>query len=63
MGVIGVKWCDFVVWTEAEEANISVERVYFDVVFWTKQLLPKLKDFYVKASVPEIIARNLQIKL
>lgn len=63
MGVIGVKWCDFVVWTEAEEANISVERIYFDELFWNKQLLPKLKNFYVNAIVPEIIARKLQIKL
>lgn len=60
MGVIGAKWCDFVVWTEAKRDNISVERIEFDEHFWEAELLLKLRNFYLEEVVPEIVTRQLQ---
>ena len=42
MGVMGIKWCDFVVWTEAKKDNISIQRIEFDKHFGETELLPKL---------------------
>ncbi|XP_069125296.1 uncharacterized protein [Argopecten irradians] len=53
MGIIGLPWCDFVVWTGAECNNIFVERVQFDVEF-TTTMMPKLVAFYVEKIVPKL---------
>ena len=45
-------WCDFVIYTTKE---ISVERIYFDKVFWSSELLPKLVRFYDNCFAPEIL--------
>ena len=61
MGVIGVDWCDFVVWTEAKGVfkNIFVKRIKFDHSFWRNGMLPKLESFYTSTVVPEILTHKL----
>ena len=43
-------WCDFVLRTEKE---LHVERIHFNSTWW-KQQLPKLKQFYFEALLPEL---------
>ena len=43
-------WCDFVLHTEKE---LHVERIHFNSTWW-KQQLPKLKQFYFEALLPEL---------
>lgn len=40
MGIVGVEWCDFIIWTTKD---MTVERTYFDKTFWRK-CLEKLKS-------------------
>ena len=42
MAILGVPWCDFVVWTLTD---IYIERVNFDRAFWKDELLPKFGSF------------------
>lgn len=44
--------CYFVIWTPH---GISVEIIKIDVSFWNEEMLPKLKNFYLSALLPEII--------
>ncbi|XP_037503119.1 uncharacterized protein LOC119377900 [Rhipicephalus sanguineus] len=55
MGVTGLKWCDFVVWTNAESVATSthVERISFDEVLWSSEILPGLLHFYKQCIIPE----------
>lgn len=46
MAIMGCSWCDFVVWTAAEENNCFVERILFDPEF-VSMMLPKLVEFFV----------------
>ena len=39
----GRPWCDFVVWTPT---FMSIERIWFDGVLWSKKMYPRLKAFY-----------------
>ena len=55
MGVTGMTWCDFVVWTPA---GMSIERVHFDSSLW-RTLLQKIQSFYLKALIPEIFTRRV----
>ncbi|XP_069106379.1 uncharacterized protein [Argopecten irradians] len=47
MAVMGITWCDFVVWTSAVHGNCFIERVYFDRDF-VSNMMPRLVEFYVK---------------
>ena len=49
MGVTGLTWCDFVVWTPA---GPSLERIHFDASVWSI-LLKKIQSFYLKAEIFE----------
>jgi len=42
MGVSGVKWCDFIVYTNKV---VYVERIAFDPVFW-QNLRTELGDYF-----------------
>lgn len=55
MGVTGLKWCDFVVWTNAGSTASSthIERIYFDETFWFEEILPGLLRFYRNAILAE----------
>ena len=53
MAILGVPWCDFVVWTSAKTNNIFIERVKFDSDF-VMIMLQKLVQFYVENVVPKL---------
>ncbi|KAK3098503.1 hypothetical protein FSP39_020126 [Pinctada imbricata] len=53
MSVMGLPWCDFVVWTNASSNNIFIERIMFDVDFVT-EMMPKLVAFYVEKIFPNL---------
>jgi hypothetical protein len=43
MAICQLSWIDFVVYTVKD---LHVERIYFDVLKWENNMLPKLTDFY-----------------
>ena len=45
-------WNDFIIYTTK---GISIERIYFDNLFWESILLPKLINFYKNCLAPEIL--------
>lgn len=51
MAMMGLPWCDFVVWTAAPCNNISIDRVNFDQDY-VKEMLPKLVKFYMDHIFP-----------
>ncbi|KAK3107059.1 hypothetical protein FSP39_006038 [Pinctada imbricata] len=53
MAVMGLPWCDFVVWTNASSNNIFIERIMFDVDFVT-EMIPKLVASYVEKIFPNL---------
>lgn len=54
MAIMGLPWCDFVVWTHAKVNNIFVERIKFDSAF-VAEMMPKLVSFYVEHVFPNAI--------
>ena len=52
MAVLGVEWCDFVVWTLKD---FTVERISFDPEFWKNQCLPQLLSFYTNVMLPDLV--------
>ena len=59
MGVVGMKFCDFVVWTCH---GISVQRIYHDVQFWCS-LRDELITFHREYMVPEYFVMRIPRKL
>ena len=53
MSVMGLPWCDFVVWTGAVKNTIFIESIWFDSDFVT-DVLPKLVEFYVRHIFPKL---------
>ena len=43
MAVLGVTWCDFVVWTPLK---FEIERITFDENLWKTSMFPRLDHFY-----------------
>ena len=56
MAILGVPWCDFVVWTLTD---IYIEHINFDRALWQDELLPKLDHFYTTCVVPELLTGAL----
>ena len=54
MAVIGIEWCDFVVYSYGE---VVVNHILSDLEYWDV-LSEKLEDFYVHYVVPEILSEN-----
>ena len=54
MAIMGLPWCDFVVWTCAKNGNIFIERIIFDQNFITAMML-NLVDFYCVNVVPKLV--------
>ena len=48
------EWIDFVVRTE-HPYELHIERIFFNQPLWENHIFPKLKAFYHKALVPEIV--------
>lgn len=57
MGILGISWCDFVVWTPT---TMSVERVPFDSKYWEEILLPELSNFYMNHFVPRYVTHEIE---
>lgn len=51
MAIMGLPWCDFVVWTGASQNNICIDRIYFDANF-VAHIIPKLVEFYMDFIYP-----------
>ena len=51
MGIVGVEWCDFIIWTTK---GMTIERIQFDKLFWTS-CLTYLRSVYLEYVLPEII--------
>lgn len=56
IAVLGVEWCDFVVFTPA---GVFVERINFDKPHWEERLLPSLKLYFHQNVVPELLYGKL----
>lgn len=54
MAVLGLTWCDFVIWTAAAESNIYFQRIEFDPDFVSK-MISKLQELYGK-HIPHLKA-------
>ena len=52
MGIVGVEWCDFIIWTTK---GMTIERIQFDKLFWTSCLI-YLRSVYLEYVLPEIIS-------
>lgn len=52
--------CYFIIWTPSD---ISVEIIKIDTSFWEQQMVPKLKQFYNSALLPEILDSRQSRKL
>lgn len=46
MAIMRLPWCDFVVWTDAAQNNICIDRIYFDSEF-VSSMMPRLIEFYM----------------
>ena len=53
MAITKRSWCDFVVYTTC---GISIERIRFDLDFWSRTMLPRLVDFYDNCLCPAIVS-------
>ena len=56
MAIVGVEWCDFIVWTTKD---MSVETIAFDNTFWTT-CVHQLQFIYQTYVLPEIIYPHTQ---
>lgn len=55
MGITGIDWCDFTVWTPK---GLSTERIASDKQFW-ESMTQKLEIFFDTALLPELAAPQL----
>ena len=51
ISLLGVDWCDFVVFTPA---GLHVERIHADPEYWEQILFPKLSKFFFDYVLPEL---------
>lgn len=55
MAILGVEWCDFVVYSNGE---IVVDRILADINYWD-HLSEKLEEFYVQHVIPEVLSGKI----
>jgi len=55
MAVMGVEWCDFVVYSNGE---VVVDHILADLDYWDT-LSEQLEDFHVHYVVPEILSGKI----
>ena len=51
LALSGLTWSDFIVFLTGSR-NIQVQKIYFDVLYWGQELLPKLHAFYFNHALP-----------
>lgn len=54
MAITGMKWCDFCVFL-SDTNEMCVDRIPFDDIYWSTQLLPKLKEFYFDYALKYLV--------
>ena len=55
MAILGVEWCDFVVYSNEE---IVIDRILANVDYWD-HLSEKLEEFYVQHVIPEVLSGKI----
>lgn len=55
MGILGIPWWDFVVWTPSQT---HVERYEFDPKYFSDELLPRMECFYMRDYLPRAILKG-----
>ena len=55
MAITNVEWCNFVVFSGGK---VFVERIWFDLDYWSELLLPKLQSFYVHVAREVLSGRH-----
>ncbi|KAJ8893025.1 hypothetical protein PR048_005606 [Dryococelus australis] len=58
LNISGRDTCYLVVMSDLNE-NLHIEKIYKDVLFWEKKMVPKLHRFYVQCLLPEIVEPNV----
>jgi hypothetical protein len=59
MGILGVNFCDFVIWSSVKTVS---QRITFDLNYWEK-LRDKLLSFYHRCLMPEYLEMRVPRKL
>ncbi|XP_020898142.1 uncharacterized protein LOC110236926 [Exaiptasia diaphana] len=60
LALTGLEWCDFCVYL-SQSNEMCVDRIYFDQDYWSQELFPKLKEFYMKHALPFLVEREHDI--
>ena len=55
MAILGVEWCDFVVYSNEE---IVIDRILANVDYWDR-LSEKLEEFHVQHVIPEVLSGKI----
>ena len=55
MAILGIEWCDFVVYSNGE---IVIDRILADLNYWD-HLSEKLEQFYVQHVIPEVLSGKI----
>eukprot|EP00466_Bigelowiella_natans_P016007 jgi/Bigna1/85580/estExt_fgenesh1_pg.C_40415 len=58
MGILGLDWCDYVIWMPKE---IRITRYEFDRGYWNEKLLPNLKRFYLNDLLPALVLKENEL--
>ena len=54
MAITGMKWSDFCVFL-SDTNEMCVDRIPFNDIYWSTQLLPKLKEFYFDYALKYLV--------
>ena len=55
MAILGIEWCDFVVYSKGE---IVIDRILADLNYWD-HLSQKLEQFYIQHVIPEVLSGKI----
>ena len=55
MAILGIEWCDFVVYSNGE---IVIDRILADLNYWD-HLSEKLEQFYIQHVIPEVLSGKI----
>lgn len=50
-----MNWCDFYCWSEKDT---HLERITYSENLLTENIIPKLREFYFRYFLPEIVLQN-----
>jgi len=58
LNILGLPYCEFVVYTPKNK--LIVERIESNLAFWNSNMLPKLKNFYFRFYLPELVLTRFE---